>query len=360
MNKNIVKKLTVLTTTAIVLLSAANNVNAQQGSVTDSSKSISASNWYISAMAGEQILLKGSVSGKYFVGKINAGTWFDSWSGLKINFQAGLKKLHGNNSSRYYSFGADYTLNMLRVFNPKSYDPMTPFSFSLSAGPAMNFVRYPYKNNDYTPAASINIGVQLGYDFAPRWGVYAEFMSYTMERFYDPGINLFVGFDCAIGLRFKFNAHNYGHRNDDIAYYKATVDELSRKLEALESELDKNRQIPENRKVILAPGENENLSVDIYFDEFSSFISDEQRKKIDGIGEWMAGNPDFNVKIIVFSDNLVDKETGRKIMDKRAEVLEDLLISNYGILPERITSLDSEEAGYHNLTGCNAKIIFTR
>lgn len=349
-----------ITISALIFFSMAFpfRASAQQGTIVSEGKSFSASNWYISAMAGEQILLKGSSSGKYFVGKINGGTWFDSWSGLKINFQAGMKKLSGNSASRYYSFGADYTFNVLRLFNINSYDAGTPFSFSISIGPAMNFVRYTYKDRDYTPAGSLNIGAQLGYDFSPRWGIFAEVMSYTMERFYQPGFSLFMGFDCAIGLRFKFSRHSYGHRSSDRAYYEALVDDLSRKLEAMEKAMA-DKDIPEDKKVILAPG-HEELSIDIYFDEFSSFINQEQRKKIDGIGEWMADNPDFNVKIIVFSDNLADEQTGRKLMESRARVLESLLTGNYGIGAERIESLSSEEAGYRNLTGCNAKIVFIK
>ena len=74
----------------------------------------------------------------------------------------------------------------------------------------------------------------------------------------------------------------------------------------------------------------------------------------------MKDNPDFNVRIIVFSDNLSDPETGNRLMNNRADVLENLLMTKYGIDSGRIESINSEEAGYRNLTGCNAKIIFTR
>lgn len=335
------------------------SANAQQGTVSDECRSFSSANWYISAMAGEQFLLKGSSTGKYFVGKINGGTWFNHWSGLKINFQAGMKKLSGNSSSRYYSFGADYTFNLLRLFNLHSYDSESPFSFSLSAGPAMNFVHYKYKDRDYTPAPSLNIGANIGYDFSPRWGIFAEVMSYTMEKFYADGFNIFIGFDCAVGLRFKFNHHRYGHADSDRQYYESLVKELSRRIEELERTVGDELEIKKNDRLIIAP-ENEELSIDIYFDEFSSFINDEQRKKIDGIGEWMSANPDFSVRIIVFSDNLYDQETGARLMGRRSDVLENLLVEKYGIDKTRIESFSSEEAGYKNLTGCNAKIIFLR
>ena len=47
-------------------------------------------------------------------------------------------------------------------------------------------------------------------------------------------------------------------------------------------------------------------------------------------------------------------------MESRADVLEDLLVEKYGIDSDRIESVGSEEVGYRNLTGCNAKIIFLK
>ena len=353
---------TFLTLAVILVCTPVFEANAQQGTVQTEDKSLSASNWYISAIAGEQILFKGSTNGKYFVGKLNTGTWFDSWSGLKINLQLGTKRLYDNVSARYYSFGADYTFNLLRLFCPNSYDADTPFSFSLSAGPAMNFIRHEYKNMEYTPAVSLNIGAQIGYDFSPRWGIFAEVMSYTMDRITSRGFNPYTGFDCAIGLRFKISPHKYGNDSSDRQYYESRIKELTERVSELEMYMKKESDpidTGHGGQVILAP-ETEAMSIDIYFDEFSSFINEEQRKKIDGIGEWMKDNPDFNVRIIVFSDNLSDPETGNRLMNNRADVLENLLMTKYGIDSGRIESINSEEAGYRNLTGCNAKIIFTR
>ena len=202
---------------------------AQQGTIPAEGKHFSSSNWYVSALAGEQILLKGSTTGKYFVGKINAGTWFDTWSGIKVNGQAGMKKLKGNSSVRYYSFGVDYTLNLLRVFG--GYDESTPFSFSVSAGPAMNFIRYRHGDQKYTKTVSLNIGAQIGYDFSPRWGLFAEVMSYTMDRFYTPGGGILIGTDAAVGIRFRFSRHKYGRRDADRREYETAISGLTERVE---------------------------------------------------------------------------------------------------------------------------------
>ena len=89
---------------AIFCMAFSFTVSAQQGTPdTGDGKSFSSQNWYISASVGEQWLLKGSQNGWHFVGKLNAGTWFDSWNGIKINAQGGSRKLAGNSSALYFS-----------------------------------------------------------------------------------------------------------------------------------------------------------------------------------------------------------------------------------------------------------------
>ena len=331
---------------------------AQQGTIPAEGKHFSSSNWYVSALAGEQILLKGSTTGKYFVGKINAGTWFDTWSGIKVNGQAGMKKLNGNSSVRYYSFGVDYTLNLLRVFG--GYDESTPFSFSVSAGPAMNFIRYRHGDQKYTKTVSLNIGAQIGYDFSPRWGLFAEVMLYTMDRFYTPGGGILIGTDAAVGIRFRFSRHKYGRRDADRREYETAISGLTERVAELEETvrmLNEKNEGAGDGKTMVTP-ETEAESIDIYFDEYSAFLNEEQRKKISGIGKWMADNPDFSVRIVVFSDNLSDIETGMRIVERREQVLRDFLTERYGIGSDRIESGSSEKFGYRNLTGCNARIVF--
>lgn len=63
------------------------------------------------------------------------------------------------------------------------------------------------------------------------------------------------------------------------------------------------------------------------FDEFSSFVSEEQGQKIDGIGEWMKDN-NSSIQIIAFSDNLTDKKADRELRSRRSEAIRKILIEN--------------------------------
>ena len=331
--------------------------SAQQGTViSNESRSFSSYNWYISASAGEQWLLKGSKDGRYFIGKINAGTWLTPWHGLKVNVQWGSKKLGGLNSAMYFSSGVDYTLNMLKVFGVKNSD--TPFSFSLSAGPAYNLIEYPRGDHRYTHTVSFNLGLNAGYDFTPHLGIFGEIMSYTMDRFYsEENAPIFTGADWSVGIRYRFSSHSYSTGSEKAL--RSEIAAMQNQIKDLKAELESGKAPKSN--VIIAPESTDAVSsIDIYFDEYSSYITDEQKKKIDAIGQWMNANPGFSVKVIIFGDGKYESDADTKIRNSRADVIRNLLTDTYGIGADRIQVFGSEEAGYKNLSGCNAKIIFSK
>lgn len=97
--------------------------------------------------------------------------------------------------------------------------------------------------------------------------------------------------------------------------------------------------------------------IDIMFDEFSLFVSEEQGQKIDGIGEWMKNN-NVSIWIIVFSDNLIDKKVDQELCKCCLEVIWKILIEKYYIFFECILELILEVMGYENKMGCNVMIVY--
>ena len=81
---------------------------------------------------------------------------------------------------------------------------------------------------------------------------------------------------------------------------------LCEEMKQMKQELQERRKIMDGQNLMIVP-QKDALSIDIMFDEFSSFVSEEQGQKIDGIGEWMKDN-DASIRIIAFSDNLTDKK----------------------------------------------------
>ena len=79
----------------------------------------------------------------------------------------------------------------------------------------------------------------------------------------------------------------------------------------MKQELKERRKITDGQNLMIVP-QKDALSIDIMFDEFSSFVSEEQGQKIDGIGEWMKNN-NASIRIIAFSDNLTDKKADQEL-----------------------------------------------
>ena len=142
----------------------------------------------------------------------------------------------------------------------------------------------------------------------------------------------------------------------DLLEIKEKIGMLCEEVMQMKQELKERRKITDGQNLMIVPPKDA-LSIDIMFDEFSSFVSEEQGQKIDGIGEWMKNN-NASIRIIAFSDNLTDKKADQELRKRRSEAIRKILIEKYHISPERISESTPEAMGYENKTGCNAMIVY--
>lgn len=341
-----------------------NTTFAQQGTILDG-KSFFQKNVYVSAGIGNQWLTQGYYKGKTVSGKISVGSWFNNYSGIRLYGGVGVRKMNLLNSTGAYTIGVDYMLNMLPLFG--EYNASSPLSFILGAGGAFNKLNWGNKKEP-----SFNMSLQLGYDFTSRWGVFTEFSGDVMKKFYaESGKGGSISCAISVGLRYRLSKHAYKSGNstfatlhevssadkEKIRMLEQNVSRLNTEINELRKSLNARQAIePADKDVMVAPKEV-GPSIDIFFDKFSSFINDNQLQKINAVGKWMKNNT-FEIRIAAFSDNLTDSDTDEKLRKSRTDAIRNLLITNYGIKPERISVVRAEDLGYKNLTGCNAKIIF--
>lgn len=99
----------------------------------------------------------------------------------------------------------------------------------------------------------------------------------------------------------------------DLLEIKEKIGMLCEEVMQMKQELKERRKITDGQNLMIVP-QKDALSIDIMFDEFSSFVSEEQGQKIDGIGEWMKNN-NASIRIIAFSDNLTDKKRIRSCVN---------------------------------------------
>lgn len=181
---------------------------AQQGTLLKEDVLFLTENWFASGSLGNQWLLRGNTTGKEFVVRGAAGTWLNEFSGVRAHLSAGMRKLDGLSSTRYYMIGAGYLLNVLPLMG--DYDFFNRFSLSVSVGAAYNMLNYREDNGDKVNKPSVNLGFQTGYDFTSHWGIFAEEMFNVMDKFYSKGGGgLSLGSDLSIGFRYRFRKHNY-------------------------------------------------------------------------------------------------------------------------------------------------------
>lgn len=338
---------------------------AQQGiaeSRLNNGKGFAASEWYLGLSLGDHWLLNGGqVTGTL---KLSGGTWFNKTWGLRMKTQIGNQYRDRGINTKCWQTSLNATLNALTLFG--NYTPYTRFSFDLSAGAGYNMLRYRKGKSPNTHTVSLNVGAQAGYEFTPRWGAFVDLSGYLLPKYFegDSSLPFVIAGDWNIGLRYKFSAHRYRNENTDnqekrIRELNARVDELNRQLNELIEKTQNHTKIEENSQVMLAPI-NEQASIDIYFDDFSAYLSDEQKNKMKTIGDWMNNNKDFSICVAVFADKAKDSEISTRIRKERMEVIRKVIIEKYGIEPKRIRVVEAEKLGYKNLPGCNAKIIFNK
>lgn len=339
---------------------------AQQGiaeSRQNQNKSFAASEWYLGFSFGDQWLLNAKdITGTF---KINGGTWFNRYWGIRMKLQGGNIYRSKGAGTNTWQGSVSATYNAIPLLMG---DHNIPFTFDVSAGLGFNALRYREKKEDniYKFAPSFNIAAQASYDFSSHWGAFVELTGYVLPKYfnYDYKLPVVIAADWNIGLRYKFSAHRYkegeaAQNERRIRELNARVEELNSRVNALLEQAERSVVVQEGTQVMLAP-QKEIASVDIYFDNFSAYLSEEQKKKMEVIADWMKNNKDFSICVAVFADKAQHSEISARIRRERMEAIRSVIIEKYGIQADRIQLIEAEKLGYKNLSGCNAKIIFNK
>lgn len=312
-------------------------------------------NTYISASIGDTWAWSKGINGNGFLGKISIGSRFNDTSGLRINFGLGKREFNFGQTVGYYSVGADYTLSLLNLFG--AFNHNSRFMLDLNVGAAYNRLR----DGEHRNRPSINVGIGAGYRFAPHWGIFAEAGASGTEFRKNGDRQIGIGIDLAVGLRYCFGRVDETPKGNDqlgkqVEYLNSEINRLNDEVNMLRHTIDSMPKVAPERKIMIAP-QNEAGSIDIFFEEYSTFIGEDQRAKISAIGNWLKEN-NYNIWIVAFSDNLNNADIDGKLRSGRTQAIRNLLETTYGIASDRITVVNAEEMGYKNMSGCNAKILF--
>lgn len=320
-------------------------------------------NWFVSGALNGEWLTK-TIGNVYAGGKISGGVYLTPLSGFRATAEIGKNRIGNDTEATQLSANLDYMLTLIGNNGFKK--------FNLAAILGAGFNYYDFGDNDpkYTRVNTIsgNFSIQASYNVNRKFSIFIEPGLKVLPKYYSKELNnkIYMQSNLTIGLAYTFR-DKYRKSVDNSIYplylpeadlleIKEKIGMLCEEVMQMKQELKERRKITDGQNLMIVP-QKDALSIDIMFDEFSSFVSEEQGQKIDGIGEWMKNN-NASIRIIAFSDNLTDKKADQELRKRRSEAIRKILIEKYHISPERISESTPEAMGYENKTGCNAMIVY--
>ena len=268
---------------------------------------------------------------------------------------------------RAQQYGAELDY-MLTLVGNKGYQP---FNLAAIVGASYNYFNANKLDIDNKNVSSIGgkIALQASYNLNRKLSLFIEPSFTILPKYYKgkDADDVFVQSGVNIGVTYSFKdkyktsrkAKNEAFADKtDIQEIKDKMNRMLEEIKQLKQESQNTQKVEAGKNIVIEPAQQKGIiSVDIHFDEFSSFISEEQAGKLNNIGEWMTENPAV-IKIVAFSNDVKDKKAETELRNKRTEAIKKMLVEKYNIAPERIASAAPESMGYANKTGNNAMIIF--
>ena len=320
-------------------------------------------NWFVTgAVNGEWL---SNTTGNMIVGgKVGAGIQLTRYSAFRINAFAGKNRVK---TMRAQQYGAELDY-MLTLVGNKGYQP---FNLAAIVGASHNYFNTNKLDIDNKNVSSIGgkIALQASYNLNRKLSLFIEPSFTILPKYYKgkDADDVFVQSGVNIGVTYSFKDKYKTSRKTkneafadktDIQEIKDKMNRMLEEIKQLKQESQNTQKVEAGKNIVIEPAQQKGIiSVDIHFDEFSSFISEEQAGKLNNIGEWMTENPAV-IKIVAFSNDVKDKKAETELRNKRTEAIKKMLVEKYNIAPERIASAAPESMGYANKTGNNAMIIF--
>ena len=239
-------------------------------------------------------------------GKVGAGIQLTRYSAFRINAFAGKNRVK---TMRAQQYGAELDY-MLTLVGNKGYQP---FNLAAIVGASYNYFNTNKLDIDNKNVSSIGgkIALQASYNLNRKLSLFIEPSFTILPKYYKgkDADDVFVQSGVNIGVTYSFKdkyktsrkAKNEAFADKtDIQEIKDKMNRMLEEIKQLKQESQNTQKVEAGKNIVIEPAQQKGIiSVDIHFDEFSSFISEEQAGKLNNIGEWMTENPAV-IKIVAF------------------------------------------------------------
>ena len=237
-------------------------------------------NWFVTgAVNGEWL---SNTTGNMIVGgKVGAGIQLTRYSAFRINAFAGKNRVK---TMRAQQYGAELDY-MLTLVGNKGYQP---FNLAAIVGASYNYFNTNKLDIDNKNVSSIGgkIALQASYNLNRKLSLFIEPSFTILPKYYKgkDADDVFVQSGVNIGVTYSFKdkyktsrkAKNEAFADKtDIQEIKDKMNRMLEEIKQLKQESQNTQKVEAGKNIVIEPAQQKGIiSVDIHFDEFSSFISE--------------------------------------------------------------------------------------
>lgn len=296
---------------------------------------------------------------------LGVGRWFSPYMGFRFSALGG--SLHWENGdfskARYANLNLDFMWDMMNSVagvNPSRVFSINPF---VGLGGTYTWDMESkginvYGNDGKLRNNSWTLPVSAGIQFRIRTGKYVDIFMEARGQFYADNFNGTVGgrpididLTAVGGLSFNFGGvkfaennpcmylHYMQNLNDQVNELRGKLSRTKNELAAAKAQLPCPDPAPITEMSELTVSQSALPVTTVRFTLNSDKITNEQKVNVYNMAQWLESNPDATITICGYADDQTGSpEYNMDLSERRAKAVYDMLVNEYGINAERLST----------------------
>lgn len=320
---------------------------------------------FIGVQGGGQITLTDISASNLItpIGAVSVGRFFIPGMGARLNVQGWKSKSGYKVGGKEYAFDykyittdIDFLFNLCNIFSPKRVHPLNVmliggfgFNYAWDANGYNSLARQlqlsePTTWTDSRISHNIRLGAALEANVSKHIGINLEVTANnTDDRFNSKRDNCDDWqLNALVGLTYKFGFRKKRQSDTGSALSQLDYDNARNAAAAVATTpvVEGTMQPKEEPKPVVQPeAKKETMREEIFFTINSSEVKAVEKAKVQKLAEWMKQHPTAKVNLTAYADaGTGTAKINRTISQKRVVSVKNMLVKEYGIASERITT----------------------
>lgn len=294
--------------------------------------------WFVNLQGGVQMPYTPGDRGKLLSPAfgLNIGRNVNRYASVRLGIEGAYSRFQ-DEADKYtyhrftYATGSfDAMLNLVNAFSKEDH----PLAFYILGGVGLNWSGAETNNSSHF-SPNYRLGAQFDWRLSRNFAINLEYRAdNTNDQF---------------NSRLESGSHDWYSSilfgvslvlPDSKTVYKdntAEIDELNKRINDLRAENERLRNQPakvETKTVV----EKEAVLPNVFFKLAKSSISLTQKANVKAIADYLKANPDAKVTVTGYASPEGKKAYNEKLSQKRADAVANMLVKDYGISADRITT----------------------